>query len=114
MAIAAHVRAHPLLTLRAEPDTTLVCIGAAAHGAATHDASAAHTTHALDIFAVADALASRGWYVDRQQPPPSIHLTVNAVHATTYKDFLRDLDAAVAEVSTRSATGRAGAYGTVD
>ncbi|MEY3482589.1 MAG: hypothetical protein RLZ40_632, partial [Actinomycetota bacterium] len=30
-----------------------------------------------------------------------------------YKDFLRDLDAAVAEVSTRSATGRAGAYGTV-
>jgi len=109
MAIAAHVRAHPLLTLRAEPDTTLVCIGAAAH-----DASAAHTTHALDIFAVADALASRGWYVDRQQPPPSIHLTVNAVHATTYKDFLRDLDAAVAEVSTRSATGRAGAYGTVD
>ena len=109
MAIAAHVRAHPLLTLRAEPDTTLVCIGAAAH-----DASAAHTTQALDIFAVADALASRGWYVDRQQPPPSIHLTVNAVHATTYKDFLRDLDAAVAEMSTRSATGRAGAYGTVD
>ena len=114
MAIAAHVRAHALLTLRAEPDTTLVCIGAAAHGAATHDASAARTTGALDIFAVADALGSRGWYVDRQQPPPSIHLTVNAVHAATYKDFLRDLDAAVAEVSTRSATGRAGAYGTVD
>ena len=101
MAIADHVRAHPQLTLRAEPDTTLVCIGAAAH-----------TT--LDIFAVADALATRGWYVDRQQPPPSIHLTVNAVHAHTYREFLSDLDAAVDEVADRAAKGTAGAYGTVD
>ena len=101
MAIADHVRAHPQLTLRAEPDTTLVCIGAAHH-----------TT--LDIFAVADALVTRGWYVDRQQPPPSIHLTVNAVHAHTYREFLSDLDAAVDEVADRAAKGTAGAYGTVD
>jgi glutamate/tyrosine decarboxylase-like PLP-dependent enzyme len=101
LAIAHHVRSHRHVVLRAEPDTTLVCIGAAPDAA-------------VDIFAVADELAARGWYVDRQQPPPSIHLTVNAVHATTYQEFLRDLDAAVAEVVSRNATGRAGAYGTVD
>ena len=101
LAIAAHIRAHPHLMLRAEPDTTLVCIGAA-------------TNTTLDIFAVADALATRGWYVDRQQPPPSIHLTVNAVHARTYQEFLSDLDAAVDEVAERAAKGTAGAYGTVD
>ncbi|NCV96977.1 MAG: aspartate aminotransferase family protein [Acidimicrobiia bacterium] len=100
-AIADHVRAHPQLTLRAEPDATLVCIGAAPN-----------TT--LDIFAVADALATRGWYVDRQQPPPSIHLTVNAVHARTYREFLIDLDAAVDEVAERAAKGTAGAYGTLE
>jgi len=101
MAIAQHVRKHPQLTLRAEPDATLVCIGAAPD-----------TT--LDIFAVADALAARGWYVDRQQPPPSIHLTVNAVHARSYREFLRDLDAAVAEVAAQAAKGEAGAYGTLE
>ena len=101
MAIAQHVRKHPQLTLRAEPDATLVCIGAAPD-----------TT--LDIFAVADALAARGWYVDRQQPPPSIHLTVNAVHAATYREFLCDLDAAVAEVAAQAAKGEAGAYGTLE
>lgn len=101
LAIAAHVRAHPHLMLRAEPDTTLVCIGPSNHTI-------------LDIFAVADALVTRGWYVDRQQPPPSIHLTVNAVHARTYREFLTDLDAAVDEVAERAAKGTAGAYGTVD
>jgi glutamate/tyrosine decarboxylase-like PLP-dependent enzyme len=101
LAIAQHVRHYEHLVLRAEPDTTLVCIGASPAGA-------------LDIFAVADALAARGWYVDRQQPPPSIHLTVNAVHARTYREFLSDLDAAVNEVAARAAKGTAGAYGTVD
>jgi len=101
LAIAAHVRAHPHLMLRAEPDTTLVCIGPANHAI-------------LDIFAVADALATRGWYVDRQQPPPSIHLTVNAVHARTYREFISDLDAAVDEITARATKGTAGAYGTVD
>jgi len=101
MAIAAHVRAHPQLTLRGEPDTTLVCIGAA---------PGSH----LDIFAVADALAARGWYVDRQQPPPSIHLTVNAVHARTYRAFLADLDAAVNVTAAHAAKGSEGAYGTLE
>jgi len=101
LAIGQHVRNHPLLQLRAEPDATLLCVGAA-------------PTTALDIFAVADALARRGWYVDRQGPPPSIHLTVNAVHARTYQGFLADLDAAVAEVKGTVSRGVVGSYGTVE
>ncbi|MGA1291147.1 MAG: aspartate aminotransferase family protein, partial [Ilumatobacteraceae bacterium] len=66
----------------------------------------------VDIFAVADALATRGWYVDRQAPPPSIHLTVNAVHATTYRAFLDDLAAVLDDVGVRTAGH--GVYGTLE
>ena len=101
LAIAQHVGRHASLQLRAAPDATLLCIGA------SPDTS-------LDIFAVADVLARRGWYVDRQAPPPSIHLTVNAVHAGTYQGFLADLDAAVAEVQGSVSRGDVGSYGTVE
>ena len=60
-------RPMPELVLRAEPEATLMAIGAA-------------EPDRLDVFAVADALWRRGWYVDRQGPPPSLHCTVNAVH----------------------------------
>ena len=33
---------------------------------------------ALDVFAVMDVLAARGWHLDRQRPPDSIHATVSA------------------------------------
>lgn len=99
--LVAGVHTRPLLQLRAEPDTTLVAFGAA-------DPSA------LDIFSVADALWRRGWYVDRQGPPPSLHCTVNAVHAGKIPAFLADLDAAIADVMVASTSGDQGAYGTVE
>jgi hypothetical protein len=68
---------------------------------------------------VADALRHRGWYLDRQEPPPSLHATVNAVHAAVMDRFVEDLTGAVAEV--RSGGGRGvegkgeqGAYGSVE
>ncbi|MFM7962853.1 MAG: aspartate aminotransferase family protein, partial [Actinomycetota bacterium] len=66
--------------------------------------------------AVADLLRTRGWYVDRHGPPPSIHLTVNAVHATTVDAFIADLRSAVAETAARPAaqSGDAGSYGTLE
>lgn len=97
--IAAHVDAHPLLCMRALPDSTLLCIGA-------------RDEMRHDVFALADALAARGWYVDRQAPPKSIHLTVNAVHEDVLDSFLDDLDAASAE--SLGGTGRAGSYASVD
>jgi hypothetical protein len=68
----------------------------------------------LDVFALADALWARGWYVDRQGPPPSIHCTVNAIHAGRIPEFLADLDDALAEVASVGARGHRGAYGTVE
>ncbi len=99
--IAAAVRSMPELVLRAEPDAMLLSFGAA-------------DPRALDVYAVADALWRRGWYVDRQGPPPSLHLTVNAVHADKVDQFLADLRACVDEVSAASASGDQGAYGTID
>jgi glutamate/tyrosine decarboxylase-like PLP-dependent enzyme len=98
LAIAAAINADPRLVLRATPDATLLSFGAA--------------KAELDIYAVADGLAARGWYVDRQAPPPSIHLTVNAIHAQTHHEFLADLTATLDAVG--SASGASGTYGTLE
>ena len=39
----------------------------------------------LDIFAVGEVLAAKGWYLDRQQRPDSLHATVHAGHAATVR-----------------------------
>jgi sphinganine-1-phosphate aldolase len=93
------IDAMPELTIRARPDTTLLAFGA------THPDQ-------LDVFAVADALWARGWYVDRQGPPASLHCTVNAVHEGRIAEFVTDLRAAVREAG--GASGDQGAYGTVE
>jgi glutamate/tyrosine decarboxylase-like PLP-dependent enzyme len=95
------IKQRPALRLRAEPDSTLVAFGAA-------------DPPALDIFAVADALWKRGWYVDRQGPPPSLHCTVNAVHEGKVVAFLSDLDEAIGDVDAAASSGTQGAYGTVE
>lgn len=97
--IAAHVKSHPDLRLRAEPETTLLSFGVA-------------DENRHDVFAVADALMTRGWYVDRQGPPSSIHMTVNAVHEPLVDEFLADLDWAVTHAMGRA--GGAGAYGVTE
>ncbi|MBN2495174.1 MAG: aspartate aminotransferase family protein [Deltaproteobacteria bacterium] len=58
-------------------------------------AFAARDPAALDIYVVADQLQARGWNVDRQQMPPSIHLTVTSNHAGVIDEYLADLRAAV-------------------
>ncbi len=95
------IRSIPQLALRAEPDTTLVAFGAA-------------DPARFDVYAVADELWRRGWYVDRQGPPPSLHCTVNAVHDGLIPAFAADLRAAVEQVEAAAATGEVGAYGTVE
>jgi len=96
--IADAIRAEPRLTLRAEPDATLLSFGSA--------------DSELDVFALADDLSTRGWYVDRQAPPPSLHLTVNSVHVDTVDSFLADLRESLGNSGGRS--GNAGSYGTLE
>lgn len=96
--LADALRAMPGITLRAAPDATLLAFGCTG----------------VDAFAVADALWRRGWYVDRQGPPASLHCTVNAIHAPVVDEFIAALAASIAEVGDAGATGARGAYGTVE
>ncbi len=50
----------------------------------------------LDVYEVGDELTARGWHLDRQQFPPSLHLTVSPYHAQVVDDFLCDLNEAAA------------------
>jgi sphinganine-1-phosphate aldolase len=99
--LADIVTSMPELALRAAPDTTLLALGA------TDPVS-------LDVNALGDALWRRGWYLDRQGPPPSLHCTVNAVHERVLDEFAQDLRAAVDEVVDSSTIGQDKAYGTVE
>ncbi|PIE19862.1 MAG: aspartate aminotransferase family protein [Proteobacteria bacterium] len=59
----------------------------------------------LDIYEVGDALAERGWHLDRQQNPASLHLTINAAHLESTEQLLADLREA-AELCQRPPTER--------
>lgn len=99
--LVAAIDATSELQVIARPDSTLVAFRAA-------------DGVDLDVFAVADALWRRGWYVDRQGPPASLHCTVNAIHDGKIDGFVADLRDAVAEVVAATAIGEQGAYGTVE
>jgi len=99
--LANHIVAHPHLVLRAYPDSTLICFGAA-------DPSV------LNVFAVADELRIRGWYVDRQTPPDSLHCTVNAIHHDKIDAFVVDLDASIELVLSTRISGDVGSYGNLE
>ena len=52
----------------------------------------------FDVYQVADELSIRGWHLDRQHFPTSLHVTVNHAHVAVADDFLRDLADSVAAV----------------
>lgn len=68
----------------------------------------------VDVFALGDALASRGWYHDRQGPPDSLHSTVSAGNAKAVDDWVNDLAIAVTEVRGTATDDRSTSYSTVD
>jgi glutamate/tyrosine decarboxylase-like PLP-dependent enzyme len=81
----------PGLRIVGEPDMTVL----------------AFTSDRLDIFAIADALAARGWHVDRLNEPPSIHLVVTPNHRAAVEPFLADVARAAADPAVRAAPGQA-------
>ncbi|MCF8246209.1 MAG: aspartate aminotransferase family protein [Saprospiraceae bacterium] len=67
-----------------------------------------------DIYAVADFMEEKGWVVDRQQLPPSIHLTVFPYNIPVIPNYLVNLEAAVAWANAHpeaSGEGNAALYG---
>ena len=57
----------------------------------------------LDIFAVADEMTRRGWFVGRLAEPPGIHLMLNLTHEPVVDRYLADLKDGLAAVK-RSGT----------
>jgi sphinganine-1-phosphate aldolase len=51
----------------------------------------------LNVYEIGDELTLRGWHMDRQQYPPSLHLTVTHAHAQVADQFLLDLEQAVGQ-----------------
>jgi sphinganine-1-phosphate aldolase len=63
----------------------------------------------LDVYQIGDELTARGWHLDRQQFPPSLHMTIVPAHALVVDQFLIDLRSAIAAVkkpSVRKVTTR--------
>ncbi len=72
----------------------------------------AFTSDMIDIYALADAMQARGWFLDRQQRPPSVHMMITPAHEKLTKDILADLRACVATVKAGAAPeGTAAMYG---
>ena len=57
----------------------------------------ASTDPELSIYAVGDRMQARGWHIDRQQRPESLHAMVTPRHAQVAEQYLDDLRASVDE-----------------
>lgn len=89
------------LFVMTKPDSTLICFG-------SHDES-------VPTNALADELRTRGWWVDRQGPPPTLHMTVSAHHEHVADRFIEALYSCVAAVrSNAEGPGSTVGYGTVE
>ncbi len=96
--IIAGVQETPGIRVLGEPEAHLLAI----------------TSDGADVFAVGDAMHTRGWHLDRQQPPDSLHLTVSVGNAPVVDEFLRDLRASVAEVGAKETADRSTNYATLE
>lgn len=81
-AIADHVGARDDLAVVSDPDMSLLAIESVADG--------------VKAWTVQRELSERGWELERQQRPESMHLSAMAQHAPVVEEFLSDLDEAVA------------------
>ncbi len=52
----------------------------------------------VNIYAVADILEGKGWHIDRQQKPASLHFMINPLHGKIIDEYLNDLREAVEKV----------------
>jgi hypothetical protein len=55
-----------------------------------------------NIFEIGDEMTEKGWHLDRQQFPDSLHMTVNFSQAGGVDEFIKDLTIAVSQTSKPS------------
>jgi glutamate/tyrosine decarboxylase-like PLP-dependent enzyme len=101
--MSAGIRSIDGLTVLGEPEAHITTI-----------AAAPGWDDRVDVFALGDALHERGWHLDRQQPPDSLHATVSAGNAPVMDDFLRDLRECAAQVLGTRADDRSTNYATLE
>lgn len=68
----------------------------------------------IDVFALADALLERGWYLDRQGPPDSLHSTVSNSNTGAVDQYLLDLAESVKAVGGQRKDDRSTQYATLE
>lgn len=61
------------------------------------------TSRVFDIFSIAEKLEKKGWRIDRQRTPPSIHMIVTQNHQKSVSEFIRDLKTIAAKEPKRDA-----------
>ncbi|MEM1323130.1 MAG: aminotransferase class V-fold PLP-dependent enzyme [Bacteroidota bacterium] len=71
----------PGLKVLGQPDMTILAV----------------SSDQLDVYEVGDEMGLMGWSIDRQQLPPSLHLTITPAHVNLVEEFLGDLSAAAAK-----------------
>jgi sphinganine-1-phosphate aldolase len=69
------VNAIPGLKVVSDPEMSVFAIG----------------SDGLDVYSLADELTKRNWHLDRQQFPPTLHMTVQFGHVEVVDEFLSDL-----------------------
>lgn len=92
----------PELKVLVHPDSSLLAFGS--------------VDSKVGIYAVVDQMEAKGWHIDRQHMPESMHMTLSPVHADYMKEFVQDLRMAVEHVKAHpelNTTGQAAMYGMV-
>ena len=56
------------------------------------------TSDKFHIYKIADAMKKRGWFLDRLQFPPALHMTINPPQSVVVDLFLKDLNESIEEV----------------
>jgi glutamate/tyrosine decarboxylase-like PLP-dependent enzyme len=76
------INAIPQLYVLGEPDATVFAFG----------------SDEINIYELSARMAKAGWYMEAQQLPPSLHMTVSPVHLEVADQFLEDLRRITPEV----------------
>ncbi len=86
------VRAIPGLYVLGKPDMTVF----------------AFSSEEVNMFAVGDAMEERGWHLDRQPSPDSLHVMVTLTHDRVVDQFLKDLKDSVEYVRANPSSASEG------
>ena len=76
------INAIPQLYVLGDPDATVFAFG----------------SDEINIYELSARMAERGWHIEAQQLPPSLHMTVSPVHLSVVDKFLDDLGRIAPEV----------------